>query len=169
MTFSMIAAIGNNNELGIKNTLLWDLPADMKHFRETTSGHSVIMGQKTYDSIGRPLPNRRNIILTRDVTYEPLGTEVVHSIEELMTLCKKGEPEEEFFVIGGGEIYRQLIDTMDTLYITHVNAAFPEADTVFPEIKESIWCEVERSDYNADEKNIYPYSFVIYKKIDKNS
>lgn len=175
MTFSMIAAIGKNNELGVKNTLLWDLPADMKHFRETTSGHAVIMGQKTFKSlwknesgeqVGRPLPNRRNIILTQESNYYPDGTEVVHSIEELIKLCEKDKSNEEYFVIGGGQIYAQLINMMDTLYITHVDASFPEADIFFPEISEKIWKESSRETYSPDEKNIYGYSFTTYKKID---
>lgn len=164
MTFSMIAAVGKNNELGVKNTLLWDLPADMKHFRETTSGHAVIMGQKTYESIGRPLPNRRNIILTRDTAYLPAGTEVVHSIDELMELCKKENSDEEFFVIGGGQIYAQLIDMMDTLYITHVDASFPEADAFFPEIKKELFKETSKEEHQPDEKNMYAYTFTQYRK-----
>jgi dihydrofolate reductase len=160
----MIAGIGKKNELGVKNTLLWNLPADMKHFREMTSGHPVIMGQKTYESIGRPLPNRRNIILTHDLAYHPEDTEVVHSIDELLELCKKENSDEEFFVIGGGMIYAQLIDMMDMLYITHVDASFPEADAFFPEIKKSLFQEVSREEHEADEKNIYPYAFTEYKK-----
>lgn len=169
MTFSMIAAIGKNNELGVKNALLWNLPADMKHFRETTSGHTVIMGQKTYESIGRPLPNRRNIILTRDTKYRPESTEVIHSIDELIELCKKDNTDEEYFVIGGGQIYTQLIDMMDILYITHVGASFPEADAFFPEIKKDLFKEISREEHETDEKNIYPYSFVQYKRLTKNN
>jgi dihydrofolate reductase len=174
MILSLISAIGNNNEIGKKNDLLWDLPADMKHFRETTSGHPVIMGQKTFESLGRtptgeqvgkPLPNRRNIVISREADYTAPGIEIVHSIDEAIELCKKSENhDEEFFVIGGGEIYRQMIVKADKLYITHVDASFPDAEVFFPAIDSSIWKETSREDHEADEKNAFPYSFVTYKK-----
>lgn len=137
---SIISAIGKNNEIGKKNDLLWDLPADMKHFKEITSGHTVIMGQKTFESlwrdengkqVGRPLPNRRNIVLTQDKNFKREGIEVFYSTDDLESLLNKN-PEEEFFLIGGGMIYKLFMDKADKLYITHVDAEFPDADTFFP-------------------------------------
>ena len=162
---SIIVAIGKNNEIGKKNALLWSLPADMKHFRETTSGHPVIMGQKTFESIGRPLPNRRNIVLTQDKKFKPEGVELVYSLEELDSLIKKtSKPEEELFVIGGGMIYKLFIEKADKLYITHVDASFPDADTFFPEIIPIVWNEISHEEHTKDEKNIYPYTFSIYER-----
>lgn len=157
---SIIAAIGKNNELGKNNALLWHMSADMKHFRKTTSGHPVIMGQKTYESLGRPLPNRRNIILTRDKNFEASGTEIVYSPEEAL---EKLDKKEENFVIGGGQIYRLFLPKAERLYITRVEAEFPDADTYFPEIGPE-WKEKSREDFPADEENPHPYSFVLYER-----
>ena len=115
---SIIAAIGKNNELGKNNTLIWSMPADMKFFRDTTRGHTVIMGRKTFESIGKPLPNRKNIVITRDKNYKKDGIEIVNSLNEAINLTI---PNEEVFVIGGGEIYKQAIEIADKLYITHIN------------------------------------------------
>ena len=115
---SIIAAIGKNNELGKGNTLLWHMPADMKYFRDTTRGHAVIMGRKTFESLKEPLPNRKNIIITRDKNYLRHGVDVVHSLEEAINLSKNNG--EEVFIIGGAEIYKQAILIADKLYINHV-------------------------------------------------
>lgn len=128
---SIIAAIGRNRELGKNNKLLWDIPEDMKHFRDITSGHVVIMGRKTFESIGRPLPNRTNIIVSRDLDYQATGTIVVGSIKQALEEAKKVE-NEEIFVIGGGQIYEIAMPYIDKLYLTIVDADF-EADTYFPE------------------------------------
>lgn len=165
MILSIISAIGNNNEIGRKNALLWDLPIDMKHFRETTTGHPIIMGQKTFESIGKPLPNRINIILTLDKTFTRTDAEVVYSIEELDKLLKAtSQKDEEFFVIGGGQIYKLFIDKADRLYITRVNMSDPEADTFFPPIDENKWQKVSEDKHEKDEQNIYDCNFVIYEK-----
>jgi len=165
MILSLIAAIGKNNELGKDNKLLWSMPADMKHFKETTTGHAVIMGRKTFESFPNgPLPNRRNIVLTRDTEYKKEGIEIVHSLDEALALFS-GVPdgwEDEVFVIGGGELYKQAIDRANRLYITRVDDT-PDADVFFPEIG-STWKEVFREDHAADEKNPHPYSFVTYEK-----
>ena len=163
MKISLIAAIGKNNELGRDNTLLWDMPADMKHFRNTTRGHSVIMGRKTFESLPNgPLPNRRNIIITRDTEYKSEGIEVVHSLDEALELFEN--KDEEVFVIGGAEIYKQAIEKGDKLYMTHIDAEDKEADTFFPIIDKTLWQETKREDFSADEKNIFNYSFVEYEK-----
>jgi dihydrofolate reductase len=166
MILSIISAVANNNEIGRKNELLWDLPIDMKHFRETTSGHPVIMGQKTFESIGRPLPNRRNIILTLDKNFKGENLEVAYSLEELDSLLKETTNEsDEAFVIGGGQIYKLFIDKADRLYITHVDASFPDADTFFPIIDTTKWEKISEDKHEKDDKNIYNCNFVIYKKI----
>ena len=158
---SLIAAIEKNNELGKKNMLLWSLPADMKHFRETTSGHTVIMGRKTFESIGKPLPNRKNIVITRDLNYKKEGIEVVHSLEEAV---KKTKKEEEIFVIGGAEIYKQAIGIADKLYITHIDAEEKSADAFFPEIIPVVWNEISHEEHKRDEKNPFDYTFSIYER-----
>ena len=177
---SIIAAIGKNNELGKKNDLLWSLPIDMKHFRETTRGHTVIMGQKTFESlgqdengkqIGRLLPNRRNIILTLDKTFQKEGAEIVYSLDELMILLEKTSnkkesiqqaQDEEVFIIGGGQIYKLFIDKADKLYITHVNESFPDAEIFFPVIDEQIWKKVKSEKHQKDEQNKYDIEFTEY-------
>ena len=171
MILSLISAVAKNGVIGVANTLLWDLPADMKHFRTTTSGHTVIMGRKTYESIGRPLPNRKNIVITRDASYMKDGIDVVNSLEEAIRLVtlehgkgfEENQDEVEAFVIGGGEIYKQAIDKAQKLYITEVHQDF-EGDTLFPEIDKAIWKEVSREDHTEDDTNKIPYSFVEYKK-----
>lgn len=161
MIISIISAIGKNNELGKKNELLWNLPADMKHFRETTRGHVVIMGQKTFESIGRPLPNRRNIVLSQDDNFQITGIEIVRSLPELDKLLENNQ--EEIFIIGGGMIYKLFIEKADKLYITHVEAEFPEADTFFPEIDLNKWEKIKSEKYPKDEQNIYNLEFCEYK------
>jgi dihydrofolate reductase len=170
---SMISAIGRNNEIGKNNDLLWNMPADMKHFRETTSGKTVIMGQKTFESLGkgadgtpgRPLPNRRNIILTQDKNWKRNDIEIVFSIDDLMTLLKETTtPDEEVFVIGGGTIYRLMMEKADRLYITHVDASFPDADIFFPEIVPIVWNEISHEEHKKDDKNPFNYTFSIYER-----
>jgi dihydrofolate reductase len=164
MIFSFIAAIGKNNELGKDNKLLWNMPADMKHFRETTNGHPVVMGRKTFESIGRPLPNRRNIIITRDPSYTHEGIEVVHSIDEALILFK--DIDEEVFNIGGATVYKETFDKADRLYITEIDSEF-EADAFFPDIDESVWEKVSSEHHEKDENNPYGYTFIVYERIDK--
>lgn len=158
---SIIAAVGKNNELGKKNTLLWHMPADMKYFRETTKGHPVIMGRKTFESIGSPLPNRKNIVITRDRDYSQQGIEVVHSLEEAINLF---DDAEEAFIIGGAEIYKQAMPLVDRLYITHVDAEDREADAFFPEIIPILWNEISHKENKKDDKNPHNYIFSIYDK-----
>lgn len=159
---SIISAIGKNNEIGKKNGLLWVLPVDMKHFKEITSGHTIIMGQKTFESIGRPLPNRRNIILTLDKSYLRDSVDVVYSSEELENLLGEEKKDEEVFIIGGGQIYKLFIDKADKLYITHVDAEFPDADTYFPAINENIWQKIKSEKHPKDDLNKYDLEFAQY-------
>ena len=160
---SLIAAIGKNNELGKKNTLLFNIPLDMKHFRDTTRGHTVVMGRKTFESLPNgPLPNRRNIIITRDIEYRKEGIEIVHSLDEAMKLFEN--KIEEVFIIGGAEIYKQAINLANKLYMTHVEGEDKEADAFFPIIDKNIWKEIKKESFSSDEKNPYDYSFVEYER-----
>lgn len=162
MILSIIAAIGTNNALGNNNQLLWHMPADMQFFKRTTTGHTVIMGRKTFESFPKgALPNRRNIVVTRDPNYSKPNIEVVHSIEEALGLLKNS-PSQEVFVIGGGELYKEALPWADKLYITHIDDA-PEADTFFPAIG-SEWQKVSEETHSADEKNPHNYTFTTYQK-----
>jgi dihydrofolate reductase len=161
MILSLIAAIGNNNVIGKHNKLLWDMPADMKYFRTTTSGHPVIMGRKTFESIGQPLPKRRNVVITQNPHYSQAGMEVVHSLDEALALFQNSD--EEVFCIGGGEIYRHAIEKADKLYITRIETE-PEGDSYFPGISSDTWEEISRDHHDKDKENPFPYTFLIYKK-----
>lgn len=130
---SIIVAIGKNRAIGKDNKLLWDIPEDMAHFKKITTGHTVIMGAKTYQSIGRPLPNRKNIVLSQDENFEAPGCEVRHSLGEMLDEYKNSN--EEVFVIGGGMIYKLALPYADKLYLTIVEDS-PEADTFFPDYSE---------------------------------
>lgn len=157
---TIIAAIGKNNELGKDNDLIWHLPADLKRFKKITSGHYIIMGRNTFESIGKPLPNRTTVIITRNNDYFKDGCLISNSIEDALELAKN---EENAFLIGGAQIYKQAIENnlVDKLDITIVHHEF-EADVYFPKIDNNIWYEVAREDFKADEKNKYDYSFVSY-------
>ncbi len=161
---SIIAAIGKNNELGKDNALLWDLPADMKLFRDTTRGYTVVMGRKTFESIGRPLPNRRNIVITRDASYAKEGIEVVNSMESALALLAQ-QPEETIFIIGGTEIYKSFMPYVEKLYITHVESEFHEADTFFPTIDPAIWHKTKSTLIAKDNENAYTVEFAEYERI----
>lgn len=134
MKISIIAAIGKNRELGKDNKLLWHIPEDMKRFKKVTANHPVIMGRKTYESIGRALPERRNIIVTRDRNFTALGCDIFHSLEEAIDFAKTLK-DKEIFIIGGGEIYKQAMIYADKLYLTIIDEEF-DADTYFPEYPE---------------------------------
>ncbi|MBN8702025.1 MAG: dihydrofolate reductase [Bacteroidetes bacterium] len=164
MKISLIAAIATNNAIGKDNNLLWHLPADMKIFKEKTTGHCIVTGRKNYESIPekfRPLPNRTNIVITRNPNYNAPGAIVASSVQEAIEIAKQ-KGESELFIIGGAEIYKQTIDIADTLYITHVDGTF-EADAFFPEITSS-WKQIEKRDYVQDEKNKYNFSLIEYTK-----
>tara|TARA_R110001632_G_scaffold42605_7_gene107904 strand:- start:9793 stop:10281 length:489 start_codon:yes stop_codon:yes gene_type:complete len=159
---TIIAAIGKNNELGKDNDLIWHLSADLKRFKKVTTGHTIIMGRNTFESIGKPLPNRRSVIITRNTSYLQEGCDVVHSLEAAIELIKD---EEAAFIIGGAQIYKETIEKnlADQLDITQVHQDF-EADVYFPEIDAKVWKEVSREDFSLDEKNQYNYSFLQFRK-----
>lgn len=159
---TIIAAIAENNALGKDNQLIWHLPSDLKRFKKTTLNHAVIMGRKTYESLGKPLPNRTNIVITRDKNYKAKGCVVVNSIKEALEYVAK--EDENPFILGGAEIYRQAMPYTDKLDITFVHHKF-EADVFFPEIDKTIWKETSREKIKADENHKYDYSFVTFERI----
>ena len=157
---SIIVAIAENYAIGKKGDLLCHMPADLKHFKEITSGHTVLMGERTFLSLPKhPLPNRRNIVLTdvKGKTFE--GAETVYSIDEMVN-CINGD--EEAFVIGGGMVYKQAMEFADKLYITHIHHSWSDADTFFPEIDPAIWKQLSAERHEADDKNPYEYTFATY-------
>lgn len=161
LVVTLIVAISENNAIGKNNQLLWHLPADLKHFKEITSGHPIIMGRKTYDSIGRPLPNRRNLVITRQSDLTIANVEVVGSIAQAISLCNA---ENEVFVIGGAEIYKQAIAFANKIYLTTVHENY-EADVFFPTLKESEWKEISKEYHQADEKNNVAYTFSTLERL----
>ena len=166
MKVSMIAAVAENRVIGKDNDLAWDLPDDMKFFMQKTSGHHVIMGRKNYESIPakfRPLPNRVNIVVTRQADYTAKDCIVVHSLEAALDIAMKNG-EEEAFIIGGGEIYTLGLGIADRMYITEVKATF-EGDAYYPEYDPSQWREVDRVHHPTDEKHAFAFDFVTYERI----
>ncbi|MBF0596758.1 dihydrofolate reductase [Faecalibacter rhinopitheci] len=158
----IIVAKASNNVIGNNNELIWHLPNDLKNFKKLTSDHPIIMGRKTYQSLGRPLPNRTNIVITRDSNFKDDKVVITYSLEESINKAK--EINNDLFIIGGGDIYKQAMEIADELYITEVHHEF-EGDTFFPEIDEDNFEEISREHFNKDEKHLYAYSFVIYKRI----
>jgi dihydrofolate reductase len=157
----IIVAIADNNAIGKDNALLWHISEDLKFFRSTTVGCPVIMGRKTYESIGRPLPKRLNIIVSRKGYDAPEGVVVVDSIEKGYEVAKE-QGAEKYFVIGGGQIYAQAMKLADEMVITHVHTVIEDADTYFPAIDPSIWQVAERSELKTDPESGYTFEFVKY-------
>lgn len=159
---TIIAAIANQNALGKDNDLIWHLPADLKRFKKVTTGHHILMGRNTFESIGKPLPNRTNVIITRNQEYTQEGCIVVNSLSEAIEIAKE---DTDVFIIGGAQVYQQAIeqDLAEQLDITQVHHSF-DADVFFPRIDPSVWKEAYREDCKADEKNAYDYSFISYIK-----
>lgn len=160
MTLSIIVATDEENGIGKDNQLMWHLPKDLKFFKNTTSGHTVIMGRKTFDSIGKPLPKRRNIVITRQKNLTINGVEIFNTLADALEACAD---EEEVFVVGGGEIYNQALPLAHKLYQTKVHHTF-NADTFFPEVNPSDWNLISREDHPKDEQHAYSFSFLISSK-----
>lgn len=156
----IIVAIADNLAIGKDNALLWHISADMKFFRATTTGSPVIMGRKTYESIGRPLPKRLNIVVSRTMEA-PEGIVVVDGLEKAFEVAEQSGAE-KCFVMGGGQIYRQALEIVDTLIVTHVHLDIPDADTFFPEIDKSVWEASESSESQYDEESGCYFEFVKY-------
>ena len=174
---SLIVAVAQNNAIGRNNELLWHISEDLKYFKETTTGHPVIMGRKTYESIGRPLPGRRNIVVTRGVQQEdgtvayniavppiknPQTTslEIVPRLEEAVAIAK--ESDQEFFIMGGGQLYNQTFPFADRLYITKIYAVAEDADTFFPAVDETLWEVLSSSGRKLDPENGIEFEFLVY-------
>lgn len=159
---SLIVAIAKNNAIGKNNQLLWKLSDDLKLFKQLTTGHTIIMGRKTFDSIKRPLPNRKNIVVSRNKNLQLDGVTVVGNLAEAIEQCKS---EEEVFVIGGAQLYKLAMHMADKLYMTVVNAHFDDADVFFPEIDMSAWKITEQKHFDKSEKNEFDFDFFVMKKI----
>lgn len=158
MIISLIAAIGRNNVIGKDNSLPWILPEDMKRFKELTFGKPVIMGRKTFESIGKPLPNRKNIILTKERNFKADGCVAVHSVNEAINAAKESK---ELMVIGGAQIYKEFLPTANKMYLTFIDEDF-EGDAYFPEFDRKEWKEVSRETKKADNLK---FSFVVLERI----
>lgn len=158
---SLLVAMGNNNVIGRNNTMPWHLPRDLQYFKELTTGKTVVMGRKTLESIGKPLPNRRNIVLSRTKSAIE-GVEVIHELEEIFKIANEN-PEEELFIIGGGNIYNQAINFADRLYITHIEEDFV-GDTTFPNFSTEDWELVSKTAGTKNEANPYYFYFAVYDR-----
>lgn len=159
MKISLVVIADEHNGIGKNNQLLCHMPADLKHFKQLTIGHPVIMGRKTFDSMGKPLPGRRNIVVTHQ-HIQIDGCTVVHSLKEALESCNG---ETQVAIVGGATIFEQSMNLADTIHFTRLHHAF-EADTFFPQIDPKIWEETSREPHPADEKNPYPYTFITYIK-----
>ena len=157
---TLIAAAGENNELGKDNDLVWHLPDDFKRFKKLTTGHHIIMGRKTFESFPKPLPNRTHIVITRNKNYQKEGAVVVHSLDEALL---KAQNDPQPFVIGGGEIYKVAIDTADKIELTRVHGTF-EADTYFPKIDMNKWQLISEEKHPKDNKHNYAFSYLTYER-----
>ncbi|MDA0375774.1 MAG: dihydrofolate reductase [bacterium] len=167
MRISIIVAASENNVIGRDNSIPWHLPDDLKYFRKRTEGHPVIMGRKNFESIvaalGNPLPNRSNIIVTRDSAYEAVGCLVSSSLQEAIMYGHKDNDKEEIFIIGGGEIYRQALDLCNYIYLTRIHA-WIAGDIFFPAVDTNVWEEVEREDHLADTAHKFSFTYLTYKR-----
>ncbi|MAT89938.1 MAG: diacylglycerol kinase [Flavobacteriaceae bacterium] len=152
---TLIAAAGENNELGKDNDLVWHLPDDFKRFKKLTTGHHIIMGRKTFESFPKPLPNRTHIVITRNKNYQKEGIIVVHNLSDAIA---KAKGDEQPFIIGGGEIYRQSMDVADKIELTRVHGSF-EADTYFPDIPPKHWKLLHQITHEKDEKHAYRFTY----------
>lgn len=160
MLISIIVAMDDDGVIGVEGGLPWRLSSDLKHFKAITMGKPIIMGRKTHESIGRPLPGRENIILTRDKTYQAEGCTVLYSLDDLFMHCRY---HDEVMITGGAELYKQFLPRAKLIYLTEVHTQV-NGDTFFPSYNADEWEEIDRQDFKADEKNEYDYSFVVLQK-----
>lgn len=164
MKISMIAAMGRNRVIGKDNDIPWHLPDDFQYFKEKTKGHHVIMGRKNWESLPprfQPLPDRPNIVITRQKDYQAKGAIVVESLEAALAYAKE-KNESEAMIIGGGEIYRMGLAFADCIYLTEINGDF-EGQVTFPEFDQSQWTETSRNHHSSDSKHLYSFDFVVYE------
>jgi dihydrofolate reductase len=162
MKISMLVAMDENRGIGFENRLPWHISSDLKRFKNLTLGHCIIMGRKTYESIGRALPGRKMIVITHNPNYQAEGCWIVHSLDEAITLAKQ-TGEDEAFIIGGGEIFSQVIDVADRVYLTLVHTR-AKVDVYFPEIDDALWREIETSFHPANEKDQFPHTYRILER-----
>ncbi|WP_020537370.1 dihydrofolate reductase [Lewinella cohaerens] len=162
MIVSAIVAAAQNNVIGDGNDIPWRISSDLKYFKRTTLDHHVIMGRKTFASMGRPLPKRTNVVLTRDLMFTATGILVAHSIEEALTIAYDND-ETEVFIIGGGEIYKQSMHYVDKVYLTRVSAA-PEGEVVFPDLPEAEWELISSEPHQAGERDEHDFVFEVYTR-----
>nr|AIA17213.1 Dihydrofolate reductase [uncultured bacterium] len=162
MIISLVAAASENNVIGKNNWMPWDLPAELAHFRAYTRGKTVIMGRKTYDSVGRPMPNRHNIVITQQNLTIP-GVDVVHSIEDALELAKK-DGLEEICVIGGGSVYKAALPYANRIHLSRIHTTIEGGEAFFPDIDWSQWQEVSRAEHPADAENAIPYTMLVYER-----
>lgn len=160
-TINIAVAIAENYAIGKDNKLLWHMPEDTKFFKRTTSGHAVIMGRKTFDSVGKPLPNRQNIVVTHKTELEIPGAVVVNSLESAYKAVE--QPDAQIFVIGGAEIYKKALPDVQRIYLTTIHHTF-DGDTFFPKLDMDDWQEVSSETHKADEKNKYDYTFAVLER-----
>jgi len=163
MIISLIVAAATNNAIGKDGKMPWHLPNDLKHFKNITWGMPVVMGRKTFESLGKPLPGRKNIVITRQTQWQAPGVVAVRNFEDAVFLVREADVK-EVMVIGGGEIYKALFDKADRIYLTRVHAE-PEADTFFPVIHPEQWHLVSQQNHEADAKNDYNYSFQVWERL----
>jgi len=161
MDISIIVAMDKNNVIGKDNDLPWRLSADLKHFKAITMGKPIVMGRKTYESISRPLPGRKNIVMTRSSDYVAEGCTVVNSLDEAM---REAGDVEEIIIMGGAGLYEQMLENANRLHLTEVHAEV-EGDVFFPEFNKADWLEIEREEHSSDEKNEFDYSFVVLERV----
>ena len=163
MTISLIAAVATNNVIGRDNKLPWHMPADLKWFKKLTMGHHVLMGRKTFEEFRKPLPGRVNVVITRNPNWSADGVAIARSVDEAISKAESAG-DSEVFVIGGAEIFAQVLHRADRMYITRIHAE-PEGDTCFPEFDDvNEWKLVDSEHFEADERNAYPYSFLTYER-----
>jgi dihydrofolate reductase len=162
MTISFVVAAADNNAIGKDGRMPWHLPADMKHFKNVTWGMPVVMGRKTFESLGKPLPGRKNIVISRQSGWKADGTVAVKNIDDALFVVKQADVN-EVLVIGGGEIYKALFEKVNRIYLTRVHAQ-PEADTFFPALPPDQWHLMSQQNHEADEKNNYNYSFQVWER-----
>lgn len=169
MLISIIVGLGHDNVIGKDNDMPWHLSADLRYFAKTTKGHPIIMGRKCYESIGRPLPKRKNIIITRNEAFQAEGCTVVHSLKQALEEASNYSttteaPQAEAFVIGGGEIYRQALSLADRLYLTYIEVTVEGGDVFFPTFDKTRWKTIQEEAHQKDEKNAYDYKFVVLER-----
>jgi dihydrofolate reductase len=169
MVSSIIVAAASNGAIGGDNKMLWHMPTDMKYFKNMTTNHTVIMGRKSYDALGKPLPNRVNIVISKNENYELNGCYTVTSLEQAFNLAQElyanndETTEQQIFVIGGAQIYKLAMPIVDKLYVTEIKGVF-DGDAFFDKVDLSIWEEIARDSHQKDEKNKYDYDFVVYER-----